>query len=121
MRRTAIAVAIMVFALGACDARQPPAGGAGGTAQDERLADCAIGADAPWAHDCALERDGRMLIIRHPDGGFRRFRVLDNGRGLEAIDGAEVAQLQIVDQGKIEVRIGGDRYRLPAVIAGEVH
>lgn len=85
---------------------------------DDGKADCAIGADAAWARDCLIERAGEILTIRHPDGGFRRFRVLADGRGLEAADGAEMARLQIVEAGLVEIRIGGDRYRLPVKVAG---
>ncbi|WP_368389853.1 hypothetical protein [Sphingobium sp. AS12] len=85
---------------------------------DDGKADCAIGADAAWARDCLIERAGDLLTIRHPDGGFRRFRVLADGRGLEAADGAETARLQIVEAGLVEIRIGGDRYRLPVKVAG---
>ncbi len=85
---------------------------------DDGKADCAIGADAAWARDCLIERAGEILTIRHPDGGFRRFRVLADGRGLEAADGAETARLQIVEAGLVEIRIGGDRYRLPVKVAG---
>ncbi len=80
--------------------------------------ECAIGPEAAWSSDCGLERDGDSLTIRHPDGGFRRFRILSDGRGVEAADGSEKAQLQIVDQGRVEIRIGGDRYRMPVRIAG---
>ncbi len=76
--------------------------------------ECAIGTDGAWSKDCTLERNGDRLTIRHPDGGFRRFRVLSDGRGLEAADGSEQAAIQIVDEGRIEARIGSDRYRLPA-------
>lgn len=85
---------------------------------DDGKADCAIGADAAWARDCLIERAGEILTIRHPDGGFRRFRVLADGRGLEAADGAEMARLQIVEAGLVEIRIGGDHYRLPVKVAG---
>lgn len=85
---------------------------------DDGKADCAIGADAAWARDCLIERAGEILTIRHPNGGFRRFRVLADGRGLEAADGAEMARLQIVEAGLVEIRIGGDRYRLPVKVAG---
>lgn len=88
------------------------------TPVDDGKADCAIGADAGWTRDCQIERTGEILTIRHPDGGFRRFRVLADGRGLEAADGAEMARLQIVDTGLVEIRIGGDRYRLPVKVAG---
>lgn len=86
---------------------------------DDGMADCAVGADAAWSRDCTVERSGEMLVLRHADGGFRRFRVLADGRGLEAADGAEVARLQIVEGDRIEIRIGRDRYRLPVKVAGQ--
>jgi hypothetical protein len=98
---------------------QPEQAAAGASSPvDDGKADCAIGADAAWARDCLIERAGDLLTIRHPDGGFRRFRVLADGRGLEAADGAETARLQIVETGLVEIRIGGDRYRLPVKVAG---
>lgn len=112
----------LALILAGCDGKAPaPANGQAGSAEqasaDDGKADCAIGADAEWAHDCTVERVGKILTIRHPDGGFRRFRVLDDGRGLETADGAEQAKLQIVETGRIEMRVGGDRYRLPVQIA----
>lgn len=114
----------LALLLTGCEGKTPmPVERQDGTAQplpvDDGKADCAVGADAEWTHDCPVERAGKMLTIRHPDGGFRRFRVLDDGRGLETADGAEQAKLQIVDAGRIEIRVGGDRYRLPAQIAGQ--
>lgn len=91
---------------------------ANGTVDDGK-ADCAIGINGAWAHDCPVERDGDRLTIRHPDGGFRRFHVLADGRGLESADGSEQAQLQLVDGDRVEIRIGGDRYRLPVKVAGQ--
>jgi len=54
------------------------------------------------------------MIVRHPDGGFRRFRVLTDGRGLEAADGAEKAKISIVENDKILVSVGPDKYIMPA-------
>jgi hypothetical protein len=72
---------------------------------------------AQWARDCTAERDGDMLTIRHPDGGFRRFRILGDGHGFEAADGAEPAKLTIIGQDRIEAVAGSDRYRLPVQVA----
>jgi predicted small lipoprotein YifL len=83
---------------------------------DDGKADCALAGSHDWVHECPVERAGKMLTLRHPDGGFRRFHVLDDGRGLEAADGAEAAKLTILDDKRIEVVAGGDRYRLPAQI-----
>ncbi len=85
---------------------------------DDGKADCALAGSGDWARDCLVERAGDMLTLRHPDGGFRRFRVLADGRGLEAADGAEAAKLSILDDKRIEVVAGDDRYRLPARMAG---
>lgn len=106
------AMLTMCLALASCD--QTPTTPFGGEARPDAQVDCAIGAEGGWSRDCALERAGDLLTIRHPDGGFRRFRILSDGRGLEAADGAEPAHVQIVDKDRIEVRMGGDRYRLPA-------
>ncbi|KMS57822.1 hypothetical protein EWH12_09520 [Sphingobium cupriresistens] len=85
---------------------------------DDGKADCALAGAGEWARDCLVEQAGDMLTLRHPDGGFRRFRVLADGRGLEAADGAEAATLSILDDKRIEVVAGDDRYRLPARMAG---
>ncbi|HEU4958786.1 MAG TPA: hypothetical protein VFT56_00115 [Sphingomonas sp.] len=60
-----------------------------------------------------------MLVVRNPDGGFHRLQVTHDGRGVIAADGAESAKVTIVEAGTIEVAIGGDRYRLPAVVKGQ--
>ena len=90
----------------------------GDTASDTRIA-CARG-DAAFASTCTIEqaqgRDGLILTIRHPDGAFRRLLVTQDGRGVIAADGAEVAKVTITGADGIEVALGGDRYRLPATI-----
>ena len=119
MRRTIGAV--LLLALAGC-------GGEGGKAADGAQVSAGKAADGiecftagmtQWARDCMAERDGKMLTIRHPDGGFRRFRVLADGHGLEAADGAEAARLAIVGKDLIEVVAGSDRYRLPVQVAGQ--
>ncbi|WP_311269835.1 hypothetical protein [Sphingobium sp. WCS2017Hpa-17] len=114
-------ILVVLATLTGCGEQAPSAQRqAGATAQaepvDDGKADCALGGSHEWVHDCAVERAGKMLTLRHPDGGFRRFRVLDDGRGLEAADGAEAAKLTILDDKRIEVVAGSDRYRLPAQI-----
>lgn len=114
-------ILLVLATLAGCGEQAPTAQRQGGAAAeakpvDDGKADCALGGAHEWAHDCAVERAGKMLTLRHPDGGFRRFRVLDDGRGLEAADGAETAKLTILDDKRIEVVAGSDRYRLPAQI-----
>ncbi|MGU3390484.1 hypothetical protein [Sphingomonas sp. M1A8_2b] len=69
---------------------------------------------------CTIEQargeTGPVLTIRHPDGGFRRLLVTDDGRGVIAADGAEVAKVGLIEGNGIEVSIGDARYRLPATI-----
>jgi hypothetical protein len=88
------------------------------TVQAERVG-CAHAGEA-LAANCTIDREkgesGVTLTIRHPDGAFRRLAVATDGRGVVAADGAEPAQVTILDAGTIEVAIGGDRYRLPATV-----
>jgi hypothetical protein len=86
------------------------------------LIECALAGAGAFARDCAVERsrEGQtlFLVVRHPDGGFRRFEVLTDGRGLASADGADQARIAVHGAG-IEVAVGGDRYRFPATIAGD--
>lgn len=114
---------MLLLALAGCGNGTSTPGNAVDAAQadaqvDDGKADCMTGDTQQWERDCLVERKGDILTIRHPDGGFRRFRVLADGHGLEAADGAEPARLSITGEKQIEVAAGNDRYRLPAQIAG---
>lgn len=89
-------------------------------AGDDGKIECAINGDSNFTRDCFTERlsgeGGVTMIIRHPDGGFRRFNVLTDGHGLEAADGFDKAQVSIAEDGKILVSVGPDKYLLPAQI-----
>ena len=110
---------LMCLALAACDQGENKAAHPfeGSPGAGEALADCAIGAGGKWARSCLVEQDGRVLTIRHPDGGFRRFEIVDGQKGLASADGAEPAGIAIIADGQIEVSAGDDRYRLPATIS----
>ena len=106
----------LLLCLSGCSAAAPPAK-VGGDAID-----CALGSAAGFTHDCTVERskqDGAtLLIVHHPDGGFRRFKLLDGGNSLAAADGAEaVAMARNAD--RIDVSIDGDRYRFPATMLSD--
>ncbi|AKH41727.1 hypothetical protein FHS61_002217 [Altererythrobacter atlanticus] len=106
----------LLGALGACS------GAADGASGDPAsMIECALGGAAGFERQCGVERrieDGRlMLVLRHPDGGFRRFEVLADGNGVATADGAEPARISLLDNG-IEVSVGADKYRLPATIGG---
>lgn len=71
--------------------------------------DCAIG-DGTLKKDCALERVGETITVRHPDGSFRRFEVDAKGQ-FGAADGAEEVAGKRAADSSVEVSIGDRRYR----------
>jgi hypothetical protein len=102
--------------LAACSSNQnasPPAAEGG-----ERIA-CALAGAQTFSNDCAVDRmdtNGALtLIVRHPDGAFRRFAVVTDGRGLVVADGAEQAKTRI-EGDKLAVSVADDRYLFPAKI-----
>jgi hypothetical protein len=54
-------------------------------ARDGKI-ECALAGSLAFERSCTTEQiagsDGKILVIRHPDGGFRRFDILTDGRGL---------------------------------------
>ena len=78
--------------------------------------ECALAGATDFAATCTMEReerDGqRLLVIRHPDGGFRRFELGVAERGIVAADGVQPAEVTR-GKGVVELRVGPDRYRLP--------
>jgi hypothetical protein len=104
----------LAMALAACSGNEEPPAIAEGK---EHIA-CALGGEQKLAKVCAVERakgnDGMALIVRHPDGGFRRFVSDTNGTAIAiaAADGAE--QTVALDKGdRILVTVGQDRYLFP--------
>jgi hypothetical protein len=71
-----------------------------------------------FSQDCTVERsdgpDGATLTLRHADGRFRRLLITQDGQGVIAADGAELAIVRMNAGREIEVMVAGDRYRLPA-------
>ena len=106
------ALTAVLMSISACDA--PAQSVANPNA--ERL-DCAVGAGRGFASDCRVERSVRgsetQLVVRHPDGSFRRFTVQQDGSGVAVADGADRA-VQRLDGATLEVEVAGDRYRFPA-------
>ena len=96
---------------------------AAANAPDDGRIECAVNGDTNFTRGCETERlsgeNGTTLIIRHPDGGFRRFNVLTDGRGLEAADGSEKAKVEIVEAGKIRVSVGSDIYIMQAKVKSD--
>jgi hypothetical protein len=107
---------LLPLCLAGCSAGEPSAKAAAD------VIDCAIHGAADFMHACTVERreeDGaRLLIVHHPDGGFRRFRLLEGGAGLAAADGAEPVAIARTG-GRIDASIDGDRYRFPVIMLGD--
>ncbi len=82
--------------------------------------ECALAGSTVFERTCTTERianaDGQLLVIRHADGGFRRFKILTDGRGLAPADGFDETKIALIENGMIEVSSGDDKYRLPAQI-----
>lgn len=87
-------------------------------AEGADVIECALGEGTEFGPYCRAERVSvageEQLVLRHPDGGFRRLAVLPDGDGVQAVDGADAA-VQQLDGGILEVTIAADRYRIPAV------
>lgn len=98
----------------------------GETAEEAALqgkVECALAGSSEFNRNCTTERvsgaEGQMLVVRHPDGGFRRFKILTDGRGLLPADGIDPDfKIKVLANGMIEVRSVDDTYRLPAAIKG---
>lgn len=117
--------AFAVLLLAACGSGAPPAQDSNGAAApppgapDNRI-DCQVAGAGTFERACTVESaagpNGRVLTIRKADGGFRRLLVTNDGHGVIAADGAERAQVTLLSDRRIEVAIGGDRFRLPATV-----
>ena len=96
--------------------------GCGGAAPDDRI-ECRPAGAASFARVCTMENietaEGLVLVLRKPDGGFRRILQANDGRGLVAADGAEPADVALLPDGRIEISLGGDRFRLPAGVGAQ--
>lgn len=123
------AVILLVLGLSACgggneanDLQQAESEAAEEAALDGKV-ECALAGSENFNRTCTTEQiaggEGRILVIRHPDGGFRRFDILTDGRGLAPADGFDETRIRLLSDGMIEVSSGDDKYRLPAQIKGQ--
>ncbi len=82
--------------------------------------ECALAGSTTFDRVCTTDRisgpEGQILVIRHPDGGFRRFNILTDGRGLSPAEGFDDTKITILSNGMIELKSGDDLYHLPAQI-----
>jgi hypothetical protein len=123
MRRSAMAALLLLAGCGdPNEATREAIAKAEEKAADGGRIECATAGATSFARACTVERlkgpEGTMLIVHHADGGFRRLLVATDGRGVVAADGAEEAAVSVIAGDRIEVALGGDRYRLPATVKG---
>ncbi len=88
---------------------------AGADALPGEAVECALGAGAELTPACTLEREavGAGIVLHHPGGGFRRFRLDPETLEVAAADGAERVGRQKIDEATLFFAIGGDAYRIP--------
>lgn len=121
MKRAAI---VLPLILAACSEGGEAQAGASPSAVAEAAASpednsvaCALAGAKTFGRTCTrdLSRDevGEVWIIRHPDGGFRRFVLIDGETRIATADGDKEVTTERVG-GELEVRVEGDRYRFPA-------
>ena len=64
--------------------------------------ECALAGTDSFERICTTEQiaseAGNILVIRHPDGGFRRFDILTDGRGLAPADGFDETRITLLDK-----------------------
>ncbi len=122
------AVTLLLASLAGCGGdAAPPTGQAEKDAGDQAARDgtiaCALAGSDRFERTCTTEQiaapDSKMLVIRHPDGGFRRFTILTDGRGLAPADGFDETRIRVLGANMIELSSGDDKYRLPAQIKGQ--
>lgn len=121
MRRFAL-IGLAGLALAACSKEESgdaavKAEAAPAEAKEDNRIRCALAGSKEFEPTCTREvasgPDGPIWIVRHPDGGFRRFVLLDKGMRIATADGA--AEVQAQQRGPdLEVRVANDRYLFTA-------
>ena len=66
------------------------------------------------ARACIAERDGTTVVLRHVDGAFRRLVVAADG-SVTSADGAEPVGTKTLGDGRVELSVAGEVYRLPGL------
>lgn len=104
--------ALLLLASGCARSAEKPEG---------NLIACALGGSDAFVRSCAIQRtatdSGESVVIRRPDGGFRRFAI--NRDEVAAADGAETVKTTAAAR-FLEEAVGGDRYRIPRIQSGGV-
>jgi hypothetical protein len=111
---------VLLLALAACSDNATTAAavkGEAAAADAAKAIPCALGDAAEFKPVCTVADvtvEGKVYwIVRHPDGGFRRFQMIDNGTRIATADGADEVEMTRAGAEFI-VKAGPDRYRFPA-------
>jgi hypothetical protein len=120
--RSLLGCGLLLF-LAACQVGEESKQAAAGAGQAATATiECALDGAAEFARACSVEKaevDGsRVLVVRHPDGSFRRFDVLTDGRGLAMADGADEGRTAVEDE-TLAVAVDNDRYRFPVTLKND--
>lgn len=91
--------------------------GIGAEVEGRERIECMISGQSEFEQMCTVEKlsgpGGTRLIARAPDGAFRRFMVVKDGRRVIAADGAEEVKVKRAGSGSIDVISGDITWRLP--------
>jgi len=105
---------LAALSISGCSAEEQP--GAPEPEKPREHVFCALDGAEQFTSDCTLERsragEGEVLVVHHPDGGFRRFTLGRDPAGLVTADGADQAR-PAPNGALLDVRVGRDRYRFP--------
>jgi hypothetical protein len=113
-----LSVLALAGLLSACNS----AGGDGmvaGAQEEAQPVACRLDSGQSFADKCSAEwrdegGDVRILILHHPDGGFRRLLVARDGKRVNVADGSETLAVATIPNGLVELSVGDRAYRLPA-------
>ncbi len=119
------AALVLAISLAACSRGEDDKAAAGakqGTAKQAAVVEdehvrCALAGAKSFEPACTREitkgAEGEVWVVRHPNGGFRRFVLIDNGARIATADGAD--EVKAERQGAdLEVRVANDRYLFAA-------
>ena len=77
---------------------------------------CALKGATAYKDQCTVEHsqsEGKQFIVlRHPDGGFRRLEELEPGKRYKSVDGADEVAVD-ANGNDLELTVGDDHYLFP--------
>lgn len=112
-------LALVALLLAGCSVKgeqEQAASAEGSAAAAPETVSCALKGSDAFKERCTIERsasDGRnFIVLRHPDGGFRRLEELEAGKRYKSVDGADEVAVD-ANGADIELTVGEDHYLFP--------